>query len=240
VHAVSRGPDTGCVGADWFAEEPQALNSAAAKGTATAPIVSRGAFILRNVLLNRGAQGRADPYGRAGCGGLSPRRSPTEVSTVVPSTGRYAFPMNDAPADRDHGEEEGWYLDPYKIHQQRWISKGRPSDLVRDGEHEGKDAPPDRPPSLPLVPAPVDGSLGWRDTRRADDASSQPIPDAGSYGVVAMDATVLFDNSLVSGPGPSGDRTGKMFETPFQRRMRQRARKKRWTGRWHGVFGPKS
>jgi len=133
--------------------------------------------------------------------------------------------MNDAPADREHGEQEGWYLDPYGVHDQRWISKGRPSDLVRDGVHESKEAPPDRPPSLPLVPAPVDASLGWRDTLRADDADRQPIPDPGSYGVAAMDANVVSDNSLVNGPGPSGDRTGMMFESPFQRKMRQQARR---------------
>lgn len=148
--------------------------------------------------------------------------------------------MNDASADQDHGEEEGWYLDPFGVHEQRWISKGRPSDLVRDGEHEGKDVPPDRLPSVPFVAAPVDGSLGWRDTLRADDADRQPNPDSGVYGVVAMDANTVFDNAMVNGPAPAGDRTGMMFATPFQRKMRQRARKQRWSDRWHRAFGPKS
>jgi hypothetical protein len=31
---------------------------------------------------------------------------------------------------------EGWYLDPYGIHEQRWMSGGRPTRLVRDAGTE--------------------------------------------------------------------------------------------------------
>jgi hypothetical protein len=138
------------------------------------------------------------------------------------------MPDDDVPA--------GWYLDPYGVHEQRWISAGRPTALVRDDGRESKDEPPDRPPTLPFIAAPVDDSLGWRDTLRADDLNRQPSPDLGSYSQAAFDGNAIFNSSL-PGPAPSGDRTGMMFETPFQRAARRRARKKRWVDRWHRIFG---
>ena len=39
-------------------------------------------------------------------------------------------------------EEEGWYVDPYRIHEARWISAGTPTALVRDGDVEAQDPPP--------------------------------------------------------------------------------------------------
>ena len=47
---------------------------------------------------------------------------------------------------------EGWYQDPYRIHQYRWFSMGRPSPLVRDGAIESNDAPPDMPSVGSLLP----------------------------------------------------------------------------------------
>jgi hypothetical protein len=40
-------------------------------------------------------------------------------------------------------EEEGWYVDPYGIHEARWVSAGSPTALVRDGDVESQDPPPD-------------------------------------------------------------------------------------------------
>ncbi len=37
---------------------------------------------------------------------------------------------------------EGWYKDPFSLHENRWFSAGRPTDLVSDAGVEGKDAPP--------------------------------------------------------------------------------------------------
>lgn len=72
-------------------------------------------------------------------------------------------------------QAEGWYRDPYQIHEDRWMSAGLPTKLVRDDGHESYDPPPDRlVPEGDLVPAEqaagdaTDGS----DLRRADDASS--------------------------------------------------------------------
>lgn len=37
---------------------------------------------------------------------------------------------------------EGWYIDPFEKHSERWFSDGRPTNLVRDGEIESHDDPP--------------------------------------------------------------------------------------------------
>jgi hypothetical protein len=49
---------------------------------------------------------------------------------------------------------QGWYQDPYVIHEHRYFSAGLPTKLVRDGGHESYDPPPDGPfPDGELVPA---------------------------------------------------------------------------------------
>jgi hypothetical protein len=49
---------------------------------------------------------------------------------------------------------QGWYEDPYAIHKLRYFSAGLPTKLVRDGDHESYDPPPDGPlPECELVPA---------------------------------------------------------------------------------------
>ena len=47
--------------------------------------------------------------------------------------------------DEMEEEEEGWYADPYQIHEARWISAGTPTALVRDGQVEAQDPPPQTP-----------------------------------------------------------------------------------------------
>ena len=70
-------------------------------------------------------------------------------------------------------EAEGWYLDPYGLHEQRWFSAGKPSRLVRDGPVEANDPPPSRPFDGPLTPAPTDAAhASGSDLRRADEAES--------------------------------------------------------------------
>jgi hypothetical protein len=68
---------------------------------------------------------------------------------------------------------QGWYKDPYGIHEDRYFSQGLPTKLVRDDECESFDLPPDEPlPKADLIPAgqsggqPTDGS----DLLRADQA----------------------------------------------------------------------
>ncbi len=64
---------------------------------------------------------------------------------------------------------EGWYLDPYGIHEARWFSDGTPTFLVRDGHQEAHDAPPPGPPPAPRrsVGRP-DGRNGGRWFRRSE------------------------------------------------------------------------
>jgi len=68
-------------------------------------------------------------------------------------------------------DAEGWYVDPYGLHGQRWFSGGRPSRLVRDGHVEANDPPPDRPFDGRLVRATggAEPSAGGDDLRRADE-----------------------------------------------------------------------
>jgi len=42
-------------------------------------------------------------------------------------------------------KEEGWYTDPYRIHEARWFSNGTPTSLVRDAGVTSKDPAPDTP-----------------------------------------------------------------------------------------------
>jgi hypothetical protein len=76
---------------------------------------------------------------------------------------------------------EGWYRDPYGVHEDRWISQGVPTKLVRDSGRESYDAPPDRPlPEADLVLAAQAGSgdADASDLRRADDVESRPFDPA--------------------------------------------------------------
>jgi len=66
---------------------------------------------------------------------------------------------------------QGWYRDPYEIHEDRYLSAGTPTKLVRDNGQESYDPPPDRPlPDRDLVPAESAGSESspWSDLERAD------------------------------------------------------------------------
>jgi hypothetical protein len=67
---------------------------------------------------------------------------------------------------------EGWYRDPFAIHEDRWMSQGRPTKLVRDGGVEAYDPPPDLPLHAELVPAVSDGG----------EASGSPGPGEGEAG----------------------------------------------------------
>jgi hypothetical protein len=68
---------------------------------------------------------------------------------------------------------EGWYRDPYGIHQDRWFSAGTPTSLVRDQGTEGHDDPPDYPPPGPPAEIPDTGRFAGDDLRRADEAEAR-------------------------------------------------------------------
>jgi hypothetical protein len=79
-------------------------------------------------------------------------------------------------------EAQGWYLDPYGLHEQRWFSAGRPTALVRDGSREAHDLPPDGPPPHPLVPAP-EVEVRPADLYDAKDAAARAF--RGAFGDVS-------------------------------------------------------
>jgi hypothetical protein len=86
---------------------------------------------------------------------------------------------------------EGWYQDPFGAHQDRWFSAGTPTALVRDGETESHDPPPNEaiagPLQDPVSSTPVDGT----DLERADEAQ-QPLdgPDV-SPAEAALDSAPI-------------------------------------------------
>ena len=64
------------------------------------------------------------------------------------------------------GTMQGWFEDPFQLHDARWFSAGRPTKLVRDGDTESYDEPPSETWDSPgaaeggfqLKPADVSGS----------------------------------------------------------------------------------
>ena len=79
---------------------------------------------------------------------------------------------------------EGWYRDPYEIHEDRWFSDGQPTKLVRDQGVESDDEPPPRAPPLPLVPVAENQEGDSSDLQRADEPKKEwPNPVDASAGL---------------------------------------------------------
>jgi hypothetical protein len=80
--------------------------------------------------------------------------------------------------------EEGWYSDPYGVHEHRWFSDGTPTNLVRD---HGKTSHDSRPQTAYVEePHLIESasSLAKDDLRRGDDAvpsSVDPVDAAWTY-----------------------------------------------------------
>ena len=89
---------------------------------------------------------------------------------------------------------EGWYRDPFGIHEDRWMSQGQPTKLVRDGGAESYDPPPDLPLPGELVPA--DSGSG---AAAGDEASQEPGYDNRRAGRAALDA--ISGGAVVDEPG---------------------------------------
>ena len=97
----------------------------------------------------------------------------------------------------------GWQQDPFGRHEQRYVSQGRPTKLVRDGGVESYDPPPDSPP-IPATPVSTDGQT----------TASVPVdPRAGTPVVLmhepigvpdhaSMETTPLEANAAVGSPPP--------------------------------------
>ena len=70
---------------------------------------------------------------------------------------------------------QGWYQDPFRRHEHRWFSDGRPTSLVRDGEAEADDEPPAREYEGPLVAAEAAELADGGDLRRADAQADERV-----------------------------------------------------------------
>ena len=86
----------------------------------------------------------------------------------------------------DISTAEGWFDDPYGVHQHRWFSAGRPSALVRDDGAESNDPPPAASPTVPLHRVDAPPSSGGDDLIRAGDTESVKPHDAamGTWGTI--------------------------------------------------------
>ncbi len=75
------------------------------------------------------------------------------------------------------GEElEGWCTDPFGRHEARWLSDGTPTKLVRDGDVESYDDPPDEEPTQePELIEPDVPAIGGADLIRAGEPGSGPV-----------------------------------------------------------------
>jgi hypothetical protein len=67
---------------------------------------------------------------------------------------------------------EGWYLDPFGVHEERWISNGRPTALVRDDGTESHHNPPATAMPEPLVRPARAPATGGHDLLRVGGAQS--------------------------------------------------------------------
>jgi len=87
---------------------------------------------------------------------------------------------------------QGWYGDPYQLHEDRYFSAGEPTKLVRDGGIESYDAPPEGPmPEGRLSPAVAAAPGGPDDVRRVGGGGAEPYcPD--DYFMAALDVAAYI------------------------------------------------
>lgn len=82
---------------------------------------------------------------------------------------------------------QGWYKDPYGIHDDRWISDGIPTKLVRDAGNEHVDPPPNYPAQEPFTRADSLDSTDYQDTgRRASKSFVNAVLDVLPQGTPTM------------------------------------------------------
>lgn len=95
-----------------------------------------------------------------------------------------------------HEEEEGWFTDPFGRHELRWLSTGTPTKLVRDGDVESYDEPPDEEPTtVPERFEPEVAANGGADMIRAGD------PTSGGEDLASLNQR-MTDGALEGGAHP--------------------------------------
>lgn len=84
---------------------------------------------------------------------------------------------------------EGWYTDPYALHDARWMSEGTPTALVRDGTTDGHDPVPDGSSTVtPVRLGDESEANDGADLRRADDVERLDKYDSKKAERAALDA----------------------------------------------------
>jgi hypothetical protein len=81
---------------------------------------------------------------------------------------------------------EGWFTDPFGRHEARWMSDGSPTKLVRDGDEESYEDPPDEEPTVTPTRIAEGQASDGSDLLRSDDPESGSLHDrmqeAGQFG----------------------------------------------------------
>jgi hypothetical protein len=81
---------------------------------------------------------------------------------------------------------EGRFTDPFGRHEARWMSDGSPTKLVRDGDEESYEDPPDEEPTVTPTRIAEGQASDGRDLLRSDDPESGSLHDrmqeAGQFG----------------------------------------------------------
>jgi hypothetical protein len=81
---------------------------------------------------------------------------------------------------------EGWYTDPFGRHEAPWMSDGSPTKLVRDGDDESYEDPPDEEPTVTPTRIAEGRASNGSDLLRSDDPESGSLHDrmqeAGQFG----------------------------------------------------------
>jgi hypothetical protein len=92
---------------------------------------------------------------------------------------------------------QGWYRDPYKVHEDRYFSDGQPTKLVRDGGEQSYDPPPPGLPEGDLVEVPSSEPGDGSDLRRADDSKSGTVydPNAAAWSTIDIAGFSLVPRS---------------------------------------------
>jgi hypothetical protein len=115
--------------------------------------------------------------------------------------------MDEAGDDPDK-PPQGWFRDPFGVHESRWFSQGTPTALVRDGRVEAQDPPPEPVWTGPLAPAAVAASPGRPPVGRPAPDDDGGAPEEGSqFGFLGDPALPGTEPApLTAGPSlrPSG------------------------------------
>ena len=91
-------------------------------------------------------------------------------------------------------QAQGWFADPFGVHEHRYFSAGQPTKLVRDNGAESYDSPPDGGwLTATLVPVEEPEPGDARDMLRADMASQGGPYDPTKARRAALD---VFDGSI--------------------------------------------